>query len=48
MPPFKRFQTDKLIMWTIGGAQKSSEKEDSFLKMDNRFGSIEAAELEIG
>jgi hypothetical protein len=35
-------------MWTIGGSQKSGEKEDSILKMDNRFGSIEAGELEIG
>jgi hypothetical protein len=35
-------------MWTIGGAQKLGEKEDSFLKMDNRFGSVGAGELQIG
>jgi hypothetical protein len=34
-------------MWTIGGAQKSGEKEDSFLKMDNRFGSVGIGSSEI-
>jgi hypothetical protein len=34
-------------MWTFGGAQKSGQKEDSILKMENRFGSggIESSEI---
>jgi hypothetical protein len=32
-------------MWTFGGAQKSGQKEDSILKMENRFGSIEIRKL---
>ena len=34
-------------MWTVGGAQKSGEKEDSFLKMDTRSGSVGLGSSEI-
>ena len=34
-------------MWTFGGAQKSGEKEDSILKMENRYGSGGIRESEI-
>jgi hypothetical protein len=39
-PPFLRFQTKYLYLWTFVGAQKSGQREDSILKMDNRFGSV--------
>jgi len=36
-PPFLRFQTEGLIMWTIDRNPISDEKQDSIMKIENRF-----------
>ena len=46
-PPFLRFQTEELRIWTIQRNAESDEKPGSVLYIENRFKSVGIGESEI-
>ena len=46
-PPFLRFQTKELRIWTIQRNAESDEKPGSILQMENHFKSAGIGETEI-